>query len=312
MDQHIAVIDLGTNTFHLLIAAIKGTTVEILHREKVPVKLGLAGINQGMITQEAIARGRTCLMNFHTVLQQWGVSHCQGFGTSALRSARNGSEVLAYLRKETGMDLVIISGDEEAAFICHGVRAAVPLGHEKSLIIDIGGGSVEFIIADQNTLYWKQSIEMGAQRLLELYHRHDPILSDEIAALEKHFDKFLTTVRDAIHLHKPAVLVGSSGTFDTLSEIYCAEQGIPFSGDSPETPFSISAFKPIHQLLISKTRAERLLIPGMIEMRVDMIVVASCLIDYMLRHFPITQIRVSSWSLKEGVLTQWLASEPGR
>ncbi len=311
MDQRIAVIDLGTNTFHLLIAEIKGTTMKILHREKVPVKLGLAGINQKIITTEAIARGRNCLMEFQSLLQQWGVSRCQGFGTSALRSASNGAEVMAYLRKETGLDLITISGDEEAAYICRGVRTAVPLGQEKSLIIDIGGGSVEYIIADQATIYWKKSIEMGAQRLLELYHHHDPILSEEIAALEQHFDHVMGPVQDAIHLHQPGTLVGSSGTFDTLSEIYCVENGIHFAEESPETPFNISAFKHIHRLLITKNRAERLQIPGMIDMRADMIVVASCLIDYLLTRFPFTRIRVSSWSLKEGVLTQWLESKPG-
>lgn len=312
MDQRIAVIDLGTNTFHLLIAEIKGPGMKILHREKVPVKLGLAGINQGIITTEAITRGRDCLMRFQSTLQQWSVSRCQGFGTSALRSARNGPEVIAYLRKETGLDLITISGEDEAAYICRGVRAAVPLGTEKSLIIDIGGGSVEYIIADQRTMYWKRSIEMGAQRLLELYHHHDPILSEEIAALDQHFDKVMSPVRDAIQIHRPAILVGSSGTFDTLSEIYCVENGIHFAEEAPETPFNISAFKHIHRLLITKTRAERLQIPGMIEMRADMIVVASCLIDYLLRRFYFTKIRVSSWSLKEGVLTQWVESKPGR
>jgi exopolyphosphatase/guanosine-5'-triphosphate,3'-diphosphate pyrophosphatase len=309
--QRVAVIDLGTNTFHLLIAEVHGKAMKILHREKVPVKLGLAGINQGMITPAAIERGRDCLLRFSELLQTWEVQRCQGFGTSALRSARNGPEVLAYLRQESGLDLIIISGEEEAATICSGVRAAVPLGNEKSLIVDIGGGSVEFIIADESTLFWKQSIEMGAQRLLELYHRHDPILPEEITSLEQHFQNSLTAVSDAMRLYAPTTLVGSSGTFDTLSEIYCTGLGIVFDEEAPETPLSLEAFLHIHQQLISRTRAERLQIPGMIEMRVDMIVVASCLIHYLLEHFPLRKICVSSWSLKEGVLSQWLESEPG-
>ena len=106
---------------------------------------------------------------------------------------------------------------------------------------------------------------------------------------------------EALHKHKPKILIGSSGTFDTLSDIYCFQHELPLR-DTPETPFSKDAFNGIFEELISKDRAARMQIPGMIEMRVDMIVVACCLIHFLLVHHAFDSVRVSSYSLKEGIL----------
>lgn len=305
MKERIAIIDLGTNTFHLLIAECEGGKTNILHQEKQPVKIGLGGINSGLITNEGVQRALNCIKHFKITLQEWNVREVQAFGTSALRNAINGRDVVQKIKSETGMDIKLISGDEEAEFIYFGVRSALQLGNEKSLIVDIGGGSVEFIIGDQEKIYWKQSFEIGAQRLLEQYQKHDPILAEEMKQLEGYFENSLTPLRKAIYKFTPHVLVGSSGTFDTLSEIYCINHQIDISSHPSETPLTISDFYKIHEGIISKDRAQRLKIPGMIEMRVDMIVVASCLVKYLLDNFLFQKIRVSSYSLKEGVLAQW-------
>ncbi len=304
---------MGTNTFHLLVAAWREGQLQILYREKVPVKLGMGGINQGFITEEAIQRGLMCLRNFAVLLEKWQVHKAMGFGTSALRSARNGKEVIERFHRETGIDLKLISGEEEAEYIYYGVRSALDLGLEKSLIVDIGGGSVEFIIADREMIYWKRSFEMGGQRLLELYHKHEPILIEEIHQLEAYFENQLKPLAEAMKHFVPQTLAGSSGTFDTLSEIYCIRKRISIGMDSPETPLSVPDFFIIHKELISKNRSERMQIPGMIEMRVDMIVVASCLVKYLMDKYSFKRIRVSSYSLKEGVFARWKDnSEPSR
>jgi exopolyphosphatase/guanosine-5'-triphosphate,3'-diphosphate pyrophosphatase len=167
--------------------------------------------------------------------------------------------------------------------------------------MDIGGGSVEFIIGNGKEMFWKQSFEIGGQRLLEHFQKHDPILPSEIESMTKYFNESLSPLFDAMKIHSPKILSGSSGTFDTLSDIYCIESGIK-KLDSPETPFKIEAFEKIYLEIISKNRADRMQIPGMIEMRVDMIVVACCLVKFILDSFRFEQIRVSSYSLKEGVL----------
>jgi exopolyphosphatase/guanosine-5'-triphosphate,3'-diphosphate pyrophosphatase len=128
------------------------------------------------------------------------------------------------------------------------------------------------------------------------------MLPGELQALEKHYEASLEDLREAVTQWKPRTLVGSSGTFDTLSEIHCLREGIPYRPTDSETPLTVEAFQRIHPELLIRDRAARLSLPGMIEMRVDMIVVASCLIDLLIRNFHFKKIRVSSYSLKEGVM----------
>jgi exopolyphosphatase / guanosine-5'-triphosphate,3'-diphosphate pyrophosphatase len=303
MDDKIAIIDLGTNTFHLLLAQSHRGQYQILHQERVPVKIGLGGINSNHITAAGIVRAIEAMKRFKNILNQNNVSKVYAFGTSALRNASNGREVAEKIETETGINIRIISGDEEAGYIYEGVRAAIHMA-ETSLIVDIGGGSVEFIIGNHEGIIWKQSFEIGAQRLLEKFQKNDPILASEVNELKLFLKFSLPPLFEAIKKYKPQILIGSSGTFDTLSEIHCIRNGLPYNPAAPETPLSFKSFHEIFNELITKNRVERLQMPGMIEMRVDMIVVSCCLIDYLLDCFKNFQsLRVSSYSLKEGVLS---------
>ena len=301
MNKKIAIIDMGTNTFHLLIAEPGTQGYEIIHRDRIAVKIGMGGINEGRITEEGATRALLAIQNFKETLQNFSVTKVLAFGTSALRNAKNGLEVINKIKDETGIETRLISGDEEATYIYKGVRSAMNLGLQKSLIVDIGGGSVEFIIGNEKEIYWKQSFEIGAQRLLEEFQKHDPILPEEIERVDTFFSESLASLFKAMKEHQPQTLIGSSGTFDTLSDMYCIENNIQLR-DIPETPLTISAFYEIFKKLKRKNRAERLQLPGMIEMRVDMIVVACCLIHFLLQNHTFTNIRVSTYSLKEGVL----------
>lgn len=299
----VAIIDMGTNTFHLLIAETEAGNFHIVHREKVPVKLGVGGINRNLIIDAAISRALTTMKAFKKTLDEVGINQVLAFGTSAMRNAANGADVSKRIEVETGIKTNIISGLQEAEYICHGARAAITMGDQKHVIMDIGGGSVEFIIANQTEIFWSHSFEIGGQRLLERFQKHDPILPEEVQSLFNYFDTELKPLVEQLKKHQPNVLIGSSGTFDTLSDIYCFRNDIPVT-EAPETPFSIKAFDEIYEELLVKDRAARMQIPGMIEMRVEMIVVACCLIKHLLRVHPFGAIRVSSYSLKEGVLSQ--------
>lgn len=300
----IAIIDLGTNTFHLLVVEIGENGYHIIHRDREAVKLGEKGINQGIITDAAINRALIAIKRFCAYIDQLDVSQIFAYGTSAFRNAQNQEVVLGEIKKVTGITVKIISGEEEARLIYLGVKSALSFVGEKALVMDIGGGSVEFIIGNDNEIFWKQSFEIGAQRLLEEYHQHDPIRGEDITALRQHFSAVLHPLFLALNFHQPKTLIGSSGTFDTLSDIYCLKHGIEKLPEAPETPLSFSGFHDIYKVLISKNRSERMEIPGMIELRVDMIVVASTLIDYLFQHFTFKDIRVSSYALKEGVLAE--------
>jgi len=302
MEKKIAIIDMGTNTFHLLIAEADKKGYHITHRDRLAVKIGKDGINHGFITEEGIQRALLAMQSFKNTLDQQGVTRIYAFGTSALRNARNSQEVVNRIKALTGIESIIISGDQEAEYIYMGVKAAMEI-EGVSLIMDIGGGSVEFIVCDNDKVWWKQSIEIGAQRLLEQFQKNDPITSTEIDSLDRHFDKALLPLMEVLQVYNPTILIGSSGTFDTLSDIFCLRHDIHKTMEEIETPLTLEGFYDIYNDLVKKDRAQRMLIPGMIEMRVDMIVVASCMIRYILSRHPFNRIRVSTYALKEGVLS---------
>ena len=269
---------MGTNTFHLMFAGVDRRHFTIFNREKVPVKIGVGGINHGYITEEGVERALKTMREFKESISKEEISLAKAIGTSAFRNARNGVEVANLLMKETGIECQIISGIQEAEYIYKGARAAIDLGKEPSLIMDIGGGSVEFIIGNEKEIFWSHSFEIGGQRLLEKFQKHDPITHEEVDALNQYFSKELASLFEALKEYNPKLLIGSSGTFDTLSDIYCYRNNLPLE-DTPETPFTIHAFDKIYQELLVKDRAARMQIPGMIELRVNMIVVACCLIN---------------------------------
>jgi exopolyphosphatase / guanosine-5'-triphosphate,3'-diphosphate pyrophosphatase len=308
MFRKIAIIDMGTNTFHLLIAESDERGYHIISRDRLAVKIGMGGINQGVITEAGIHRALLAMQSFKNIIDQHGVEKVYAFGTSALRNASNGKEVARQIKELTNIEVDIISGDKEAEYIYEGVRSALNMEKEKSLIVDIGGGSIEFIIGDNDKIYWKKSLEIGAQRLLEEFQKHDPITPEEMASLDQHFQKTLEPLFEAIRQHHTHTLVGSSGTFDTLSDIFCIRHDIHKSPEEIETPLSLAGFFEIYHELLKKNREERMQIPGMIEMRVDMILVACCLIRYLLEKYPFERIRVSTYSLKEGVLASLINS----
>lgn len=302
-----AVIDLGTNTFHLMIEENDGTNPPaVLFRESRPAKIGKAGISQGIITDDAIDRALTVLRYFCGQLDHFGIAPetVTTIGTSAIRVARNQADFIGRIRQETGLQIRVISGDEEAEFIYRGVRASGALDRETALVIDIGGGSVEFILGNQEWVFWKQSFEIGGQRLLERFMAtSDPITPSAITRMHDFFREQLLPLHNAVHQYQPTVLVGSSGTFDTLVDMdyqYRTGQWPPREQASFTLP--VAEFYRAYGELIPRNHAERMQLPGMIELRVDMIVVAVCLIDYVLKAFGIHTVRVSTYALKEGVL----------
>ena len=303
--DRVAIIDCGTNTFHLLIAEMRTGKLIILHQEKRVVKIGEGGISKGEINQMAMERALAALTAFSNKIRSLDVKDTMAFATSAFRSAVNGSELAAMIEAETGIHIQIINGEREAELIYNGVRFALKNLNECVLVMDIGGGSVEFIIGRNEEVLWKHSYEIGAQRLIDMFYTEDPIPAGSIDGLRQYLKKELSGLGEAISIYSPQGLIGSSGSFETLSEIYMQKKGIS-PDSSSELPLTSEAFESIYRKLVTLPRDERLKIPGMLEMRVDMIVVASILIDYVMDILHPAYIRISKYALKEGVLSEWL------
>jgi exopolyphosphatase / guanosine-5'-triphosphate,3'-diphosphate pyrophosphatase len=304
----LAAIDMGTNTFHLLIiepATETGSRPKVLFKEKISVKIGQGGISKGYLAAEAMERALTTLRYFKTVLNQHGLAPDQikATATSAVRNASNGKEFIEKITTETGIQPDVIDGNKEAEYIYYGVKASLDIGKATALIVDIGGGSVEFILCNSTRIFWKKSFEIGAQRLMDMFMQQDPIPSGAVRKLGQYLDDTLMDLHNAIHQYQPLVLIGSSGSFDTLADIHAYREQLSLDWNTQtEMELPLASFYETHEQLLVLNRNDRLAIPGMLEMRVDMIVVASCLTEWILSRFNLQRIRVSTGSLKEGVL----------
>ncbi|WP_187264197.1 Ppx/GppA phosphatase family protein [Pontibacter beigongshangensis] len=310
MTNRIALIDMGTNTFHLQITELGADgALQDLVKTKLPVRLGQGGISSGAIAPAAYARALDTLKDFRRQIDAHQVRVVRAMATSMVRNAANGEAFVQDILQQTGIQVEVIDGDREAELIYYGVRSAGVLDEATSLIIDIGGGSVEFILCNEQEIFWKKSFEIGAQRLMDQFFRQDPISANSIAAEKAFLQEKLRPLSEAIAIHQPAVLVGSSGTFDTLCDIDAFRQS-NFSRQEasppPATLLTRQAFYEIYHELLTKNHDERLAIPGMLEMRVDMIVLASIVVDFVLQQYQLQEIRVSAYALKEGVLQQLL------
>ncbi|HBS87296.1 MAG: hypothetical protein A2W91_03680 [Bacteroidetes bacterium GWF2_38_335] len=305
----IAVIDLGTNTFNLLVAELNDNKAfDIVFRHKIPVKLGQGGINQGLLMPDAIERGINAIEEHLAFLKKYHPDKLFAYATSAIRSASNKDLFISELFERFNLNVTLISGDEEAELIYHGVRNAVKLSEEKVLIIDIGGGSIEFIIANNSTIFWKKSYKIGIARLIEKFRPSDPISDWEISMIEQYFSNELNDFFDECEKHPLKTLIGSSGSFDSFVHMIKCESDIPISKEN-EPSFSLprGSFEKLYEKLILSTVSERIKMPGLEAMRVEMIVVAALLVKFITKNTGIQNIIQSDFSLKEGTIFKLLS-----
>jgi exopolyphosphatase/guanosine-5'-triphosphate,3'-diphosphate pyrophosphatase len=162
---------------------------------------------------------------FHQNMVRYDVGEVKAIATSALRSTSNGPDFIEQVKQKTGIAIEVIDGDREAAYIYKGVKASGCLSNDNTLIIDIGGGSVEFIICDQDHISWKQSFEIGAARLMDKFHHDDPITAEAISNLQAYLDHVLAPLFQATQNVSIQKLIGSSGAFETFAEVIELEKG---------------------------------------------------------------------------------------
>lgn len=301
--KRISVIDLGTNTFNLLVAEwSEGKHPIILHRSKYPTKIGKGGINQNIITDEAIQRARNAFDEMNCISEEYNSSEKIAFATSAIRSAENGEDFVRLIEENYQVKIEIISGEREADLIYTGTKNAVELNHEAVAILDIGGGSNEIIIANNEKVFWKKSYPLGMTRLLEMFTPSDPMTKGDIAKVDEYLKEQLADLFEALDLHNVKTLIGSSGSFDTFKQILLAD-GHSTNG-LPESQFEIKLkdFFRLHQSFLNSSLEERKNMKGMDPVRVELMVVASIFINHLVKEAGFSKLYQSSYALKEGAL----------
>jgi exopolyphosphatase/guanosine-5'-triphosphate,3'-diphosphate pyrophosphatase len=308
--MRISVIDLGTNTFNLLIVETQDDQAyKIIYNNKLPVKLGKSGMDKKEIRPDAITRGMNALERHMNTISEYKSEKVFAIATSGIRSARNGEQFVKMIQQRFGLDVEIISGEREAELIYHGVKQAVELSKEKVLILDIGGGSNEFIIADCENIYWKKSYPLGVARLLAKFKPSDPISIEEIEFISNYLEERFSDLFEEFRKHKISTLVGASGSFETIANMIRAEEpnSETETGTEPESiNIDLTDFENLYQKLINSTLKERKQMKGLESMRLEMIVVATLIVKFILQKLKITRLIQSNFALKEGVIYEVL------
>lgn len=299
--MRVAVIDCGTNTFNLLIADFQGKEHEIIHASKVAVKIGKGGINNCQILPDAMDRAMKALVHHRATINELGADKILVFATSAVRSADNQDEFVERARTEADLDVTIISGEREAELIYEGVKHSGSLTDETCLLMDIGGGSCEFIVCNKDKAFDRFSFEIGVSRLIDRFTPSNPMTGQEAHIMRKYLDETLAPLFEKTAQYNPRFLVGSSGTFDTFTDILLAEKG---NGQKKPNEFSytVQDFTRIHDTILTSTLEERLAIPGMAAFRAEMITASVIAVKCITDHYQFPLIKSSAFSLKEGIL----------
>lgn len=304
--KRIAIIDLGTNTCNLLIAAYQDKSFQILYQGKEVVKLGKNGIDKNQLTEDGLERAILAIRKHQERMNQFRVSEVVIIATSAIREAINKDWFQQQVKTNTGLELQIISGEKEAQLIFDGVKLAFNEIRNHSLILDIGGGSNEFILIQNNEPVWKQSFQLGMARIIEQIPPSDPITTDETSRIVSHFESGLETLWNQTKNIKITGLIGCSGAFDTLADLI--DHTDPGTKTRIKQEVEMDDFTRIYETLIKSTTAERKEMKGMEPIRIEMIVPSVIFIKLIVDRLNIQKIDQTDFALREGVLYEHIFS----
>ena len=302
--MRVAIIDLGTNTFNLLIAEITDSGFQLIAKEKQAVKLGKSGLKEGQIMPDAFIRGVKAMVHYKQVVDHHQVTEIKAIATSAMRDSSNSGEFQREVLKSTGIQIDIISGHEEASLIQKGVELTLPDGLEDYVIMDVGGGSTEFIIVKNKLVVWSKSYNLGVSRLLDWLNPSDPIAASERDRLSERLSHELKDLYEAIAKHKTNTLIGSSGSFDSIHDML--EWDIHEDYSSNQIDFNeidLADYFSLHNKLVASTLKERHSTNGLLTMRADMMVISSLEIFEVIGATKVSALFRSSYALKEGLLS---------
>jgi exopolyphosphatase / guanosine-5'-triphosphate,3'-diphosphate pyrophosphatase len=300
----IAIVDLGTNTCNLLIAEADKSDFKILHQSKEHVRLGDDKIKTDEISGEATQRAIQSFLTHKKIIQSFQAEKVRSIATSAVRTAENKIKFLDEIGEKTGYVVKVVSGEKEAELIFKGVLLAVSEFAEPAVILDIGGGSNEIILASGKELLWKESRPTGMSRIIHRFEISDPVLPEEIVMLQNFFTEEHQSAIEKCKAEKIKTLIGCSGAFDTMADII--DNVNPGEKQRITQEISVDDFYRVYEQLVKSTRHERLAMKGMDLVRIDLIVPAVILIRQLIKETGIQKILQTDFALREGVLYEFM------
>ncbi|MDP9173865.1 MAG: Ppx/GppA family phosphatase [Planctomycetota bacterium] len=303
----LAAIDVGSNSIHMIVAqADADGGVSTLWRLKEMVGLGRLSFPSRRLTADAINRAVSVLARFQQAAQQRQAEKIIAVATSAVREAENGGDLIERVRHELGLYVRVVSAREEARLIYLAVRHAIPLRGQPHLMIDIGGGSVEFIVGDDKRAVLLESRKLGAARMTAQYIKSDPISPEDYRQLIRHYDKELTPLCEQIAALHPLKAIGTSGTLENLAAMTGSEAGS--NGDGAHTQIiERSKFDKLLAELMESESGTRARIRGLDDQRKDQIVAGAVLVSELMRRLHLKRVEICPSALREGILLDYLS-----
>lgn len=298
--KKIAVIDLGSNTFHLLIVKLGDDhTFETTYRERVFTGLSDGGID--VISNEKLAFGLETLRHFKNRLDEHHVIEVKVIGTAVLRKASNRQIFIDEATKILNAQINIIDGQKEAEYIYKGIMLLPVLRVGTHLIMDIGGGSTEFILVSEGKKLWSESYTLGVGVLHNLFHHDEPIAKSSLLAMKEHVNTTLKDMQGILKNYNIEFLIGASGSFEVLQSMTSKE-----IDDNSISAISMEEFEEIYSIIVNTNYEERAKLPGLPLERVKLIVVGIALKKIIADLVKPSKIVVSPFALKEGVLSDMI------
>lgn len=311
--MRVGIIDLGTNSVRFDVHQIgPGRKLERLHREKLMVRLGQDVFLQGKLDPEAVRRTLEAFESFRQTSSDLGVNKIIAFGTSALREASDSQALLDQIKKTSGIEVRVISGEEEARLIARGI-----LSNEKPpkgifTLVDIGGGSTEISICRGRELLHTHSFNIGTARLQQVFLKTIPPRPfgkgqpHPIDQLRRYIKSVLLPTFFSEDWPKSDRIIGSSGTILALSKVLRGGNGKNGKGGkSPsKDSFDRKELRKLIKAMSSMTISQLLNLPGLEARRVDMILAGAILLDEVMEALRTKKVFVTDYSLRDGILEE--------
>ena len=305
----VSFIDIGTNSVRMIVVRLNpNLSYTVLSQEKEMVRLGAGGFDDMFLHRDAIDRTVLVCRKFVELSRYYGADEIIAVATSAAREARNQNVLVERLREDTGVELGIISGIEEARLVFLGVASGLELADRTALMIDIGGGSTELALGTGRGHEYLDSLKLGAIRMTDLFipRGHQGAVSEKTyAAMKKHVRGYMSQAARCIRKSRADVAIGSSGTIVNLSEM-----AVRSLGGRPGT-LRLSHLRKLASTIRSSTLRERRMLPGINPERADIIIGGAAVLEAIMEELRIDEVLVSERGVREGLLVDYLARIEG-
>ena len=301
--ETLAAIDVGTNSFHLVVVRLLGNgKFSVIAKEKMTVRLGQSPSQIKHLSEEAMGRGIEALKLFALVAARTA-SPIRAVATSAVREATNRDEFIQRVLEETGIEIEVVSGFEEARLIYLGILQALPVYNERIGLFDIGGGSTEFVVGEEGRIRYANSFKIGAIRMTQRFFPEERVTPDQIDRCKLFLRGEIYHAAEEIRRSSPRVLIASSGTAQTIAAMALMKR----TGSVPETLNGMTITRRevndiVQQIVRARTFDERGALPGVDPRRADILVAGGVTLETIMEECGFKELTISTYALREGIV----------